>query len=691
MLAAVLAPPTLALSVRELELDSYLGQPFLARIPVALGQGEQLEERCLRLLNPEDSGPLASLRLSWRPAPGGGVIYVRSLAPVTEPIFRLTLSVGCDPNGALQREFVAFLDPESFQTAPQPPEVITRPLAPSAAPARRATYPRLGGMLETRGGESLNDIARHYFPVMQSNRDKLILHLQRQYPDLPQDRTSRLAAGLKLKMPTRNEVGALWPGQEADAATDGTSSPLTIGLPSASRGSGPHPDQTLSATVSRDRLVLSSPLSPSAPPSGSNLNRLEHVADKLLTLSDDQHAELGQLQHRLQQMEKQLKHMSAYLEEQQLALDREKARGDARERQVNRLQNILSLLAVLVLAALLLVLLLRWWERRRLVSTVPFSSPPSSDSSPFQSWLSDLNTAQPPTTVPEPTASFARKAETTGAFEQLDDVEVIQPTSVLEQAMLFAECGLPEKSIELLRQEIALHPAHVAAWMSLFRLLHAEGMVEEFRIQALEFRSQFASEGLWNQVSELGKELAPNDSLYADWAGPDSSVDLGMDMLQGATTTASQAASPLESVPPPLPREPVPETAPPPVILDVPLEFPQSSVSPLAPPPPLVSDEPLVFELPELQLESNGNGPWPPATESDHFPIIDPATIAPPPEITVDTRAREQSNTLARVAEYLGRGERQQAIVLLEQLLLSGNWLEKQESLRLLTLLRPIS
>lgn len=702
----------MALSVRELELDSYLGQPLSARISVRLQPGESLEDHCLRLLPADDpASAVGPVRLSWRPQPNGGFIILQGATPLTEPIVRLNLSVGCEAGKALRREFVAFLDPESFR-APRLPEAgaVAAASQPVALPKRRTSYPRLGNLLEIQGNESLNDIARYYFPLLQSNRDKLIAYLQQQYPELPSNRNLKLSPGLKLQLPTRDEVGAQWPSeqtaetaptaemppQQQAQAPISTRSALPLELGGTGRPSGVLPQAPLPTPTpnpARDRLILSSPNSQTPlPPSASNIERLEQVADKLLSTSDDQHAELGQLQHRLEQLEKQLKHMSVYLEQQQNELDQERTRSNARDIQVRRLQNLSILAAVIIGAGLLLVFLLRWFDRRRPKRTIPVAVAPSLEPRQGPDWPSeDSKPASPPfATSPQ---SFSKKAETTGTFEQLDDVEVIQHTSVLEQAMLFAECGLPEKSIELLRQEIATRPAHVAAWMGLFRVLHGEGMAEEFRIQALEFRSHFASEGLWQQVSELGRDLAPNDSLYSEWVSPDSSVGLGLDMLQGETPAPAPRSTPPAAAPAvqPSPPEPVPE--PPSIILDVPLEFPSSTPAAVSiaksPVPAMTADEPLVFELPELQGAEEPIIPDFSRPVGD-FPDLSSVMIKPPGEITVDSRAREQSNSLARVSEHLGSDERQQAIELLEQLLLSGNWLEKQESLRLLTLLRPV-
>ncbi|HEY1132663.1 MAG TPA: hypothetical protein VGF12_24860, partial [Roseateles sp.] len=100
-----------ALGVGRPTLHSALGKPLDVSIPLALAQGEQLTDSCLRaeVSAGEARVPAGLLQLRLEGEPGQQYIRLQSQARIDEPTLRITLALGCPLR--LTREFNVFVDP----------------------------------------------------------------------------------------------------------------------------------------------------------------------------------------------------------------------------------------------------------------------------------------------------------------------------------------------------------------------------------------------------------------------------------------------------------------------------------------------------------------------------------------------------------------------------------------------------
>ncbi|RZJ01673.1 MAG: hypothetical protein EOP39_23455, partial [Rubrivivax sp.] len=131
-----LAPDAQALGLGRPQIHSALGKPLDASIPLALADGEQLSDSCVRAeVSAGDARvPAGLLQMRVEGEPGQQRIRLQSLARIDEPALRITLALGCPLR--LTREFNAFIDPAAGAVVPAPPPSPVAP--PVAAPAPRA-------------------------------------------------------------------------------------------------------------------------------------------------------------------------------------------------------------------------------------------------------------------------------------------------------------------------------------------------------------------------------------------------------------------------------------------------------------------------------------------------------------------------------------------------------------------------
>ncbi len=131
-----LAPDAQALSLGRPQIHSALGKSLDASIPLALADGEQLTDACVRAeVSAGDARvPAGLLQLRVEGEPGQQRIRLQSLARIDEPALRITLALGCPVR--LTREFNVFVDPPGgVAAAPPPPPLPVAP--PVAAPTAR--------------------------------------------------------------------------------------------------------------------------------------------------------------------------------------------------------------------------------------------------------------------------------------------------------------------------------------------------------------------------------------------------------------------------------------------------------------------------------------------------------------------------------------------------------------------------
>ncbi|AOY00355.1 FimV family protein [Jeongeupia sp. USM3] len=628
-----------AATLGELQLRSALGERFDAVVPVRLSAGENLGTACFRLLPDADSGigTLVNARLRYQADDGRGELQIVGTGPVSEPVLQLVVRLQCpdDEQVRFQRSYDVLIDPRDY-AAP-----AVRRSATVDRKARR--YPPLGGSWRAADGDTVSLIARHYYPNDRDLRARFIDALHQLNPDLPQGMEAPLPDDARIVLPARPAT----PGPAPQPVP--TVAPLpkladTLSV-TAAEPSQPVLRPAAPAGDGEFRLQLSSPLLDLAHESELTPEERLKLRERLLMLtSDDQTSQLMALKYQVTQLEKQL---AGLRQGEQVAVG-----SDAGQRREPADVSPWWLLTLLLIP--LGFVGWRWRARQQdYGDAFSLAHPRASD---------EMMSMRPATLPPsEPRVRTALGAATlmqnigqiADEFHN-DEVDVVLPGNVSEEAQLLIDHGLVQQAINLLNHEIEQHPAALVLWMKLFEVYRQNDMKQAFQERAVAFRLQFASDALWQQVQAIGQRVDPDNPLYRSLddsidrqleLGPAEVVDLGDDALDFASTMYREAG-----------------LAPP---AGVAAEEPVEAYDAV---PVLPSSEELDFQLAPF--------PEPPDPQVDALiapalPRAESYRIEPAEFVSDDPQ-------LQQVARHLAQGELEHAYGLLEEALLHGRSMEQR-------------
>lgn len=132
--AALMAPAaSYAFSLGDIDVHSYLGQPFRATIPIQANGDEEIESGCLKLAPPpaeNDSTYLRRATLSVTSHGGSAELQIAGHFPLDEPYLYVVIKFDCKDQGQLMREYTVLVDPPEYAIPSAPP-----------APSGEAAYP----------------------------------------------------------------------------------------------------------------------------------------------------------------------------------------------------------------------------------------------------------------------------------------------------------------------------------------------------------------------------------------------------------------------------------------------------------------------------------------------------------------------------------------------------------------------
>lgn len=122
--AALLAPTTgIAYGLGDIRVESYLGQPFRATIPIQGSQGEEIDTDCLKLSPPALERDMVYLRratLSVVSQNNTSQLVISGHFPLDEPYINVVIDLGCKEQGHLTREYTVLIDPPNYSYRPSP-------------------------------------------------------------------------------------------------------------------------------------------------------------------------------------------------------------------------------------------------------------------------------------------------------------------------------------------------------------------------------------------------------------------------------------------------------------------------------------------------------------------------------------------------------------------------------------------
>jgi len=123
LISALLAPLSgAAVSLGEINMQSYLGDPFRATIPLQISPNEEVDITCLSLAPPPPAEGMVYLRharLSLSKQGGTWQLLISGSNALNEPYISVVIQSGCQEQGRVVREYTVLVDPASFTSPPQ--------------------------------------------------------------------------------------------------------------------------------------------------------------------------------------------------------------------------------------------------------------------------------------------------------------------------------------------------------------------------------------------------------------------------------------------------------------------------------------------------------------------------------------------------------------------------------------------
>jgi pilus assembly protein FimV len=520
-----------AMTLGDVQLRSYIGQPFKGDIPYRLNGDERLLEGCYQLRQSSgDATYLGASTVQILPRGDGstGVIRISSQKAAEEPIVGFALHVQCE-NINLTRDFTVFLDPAPIVEVPVVAEKTSWPPLRTATEAGKVPPASI-----VKQDTSLARIAQRYYPPNSAAYTRYLKKLQRSNPDLAVDEV--LTPGSEVYIPSRPKPKA---------------KPVLAAHPPTSGGG-------IAAEASQLRL-----------------EGAERSAAVPTTLQGNPEAYVKELEAKVAQLSELRQKLQLEIDALDVKLAHNVGDLNAKRNQVviaatsaptagaTSAPAAPAASATLVAAnswpklpseepgmdwewpTLGLLGLLGggvwWWVRRR-------SDNDGYNLSPSQSMISILQTNYSPRWQAETELSLIHNPQS--AFQVADD-----ESTGLEAAQFYLARGDTLRALELLQQLLEEDPQDVERWLMLFRVYRQQGMKSDYVQLAQRFRAQEPppSDDDWELVRSIGYKLEPESLLFArteptvppvlEITPQETPVEFAIEHLQMASPPPDPAAS----------------------------------------------------------------------------------------------------------------------------------------------------
>ena len=456
-----------AIALGELVPHSRLGQPLRAQLALTTGPGETIDESCIALGKPagasENQIPsLTKAKVSVDASGTGQLIRISTPHAINEPAVRLVLQLNCDGQANISREFTLLLDPPDYAAS-----IGSTPNSVERTPPALAQMPN--------GDQTLRAATQP--PGMQSPapaRAKAQKQTIDSVPRKPYRKEASRPEGFRLRLST----GAI--------------------------------DLSASSKM-------------------TEAERLQLREKQLLLEADDQVANILALKNRIKQLETQLAEVNLKLSASVAALPPVSAQPavakPAAQPLAKQTGSYLFWLGLAVLFPLLVAFIvvrkkrrrqsqLQWEMEREYVLEAATEQPP-----PVAEKPQGVAAARPSLTAMEARQKPAAEEvyyDPTSIFNPPDEkITLTEVDSVVEEADLYMIYGWTQKAIDLLLQHVEKHPSEAQPWLMLFDIYHSQGLKDAFEKLAKRCHSCLDDAELWKKVQALGRDLDPNNSLYA--------------------------------------------------------------------------------------------------------------------------------------------------------------------------------
>ena len=591
--AMLLAPQmALALGLGDIRLGSALNEPLSAEIDLVAATPEELSALQAQLASSELFQRYGLDRPAFldalefrvgRGQDGRSVLLVRSSDAISEPFVSFLVDVTW-PRGRLLREYTVLLDPPVFTPPAEEPAALPI-VAPSveAAPARAPAQPAVAAeapapvaapqpagdvpsSYRVEKGDTLYEIAASLAGGDRRATNRMMIALFRANPEAFNGNINILRAGAILRVPATDEVAAIGAGEAASEISRQVSAWRSgSAAPDSGRLRLVTPEQAVAEAGTEEAATGASPESQAAA-----LEREIEQQRRLLELKSQELAELQREMARAKaaeeavaaQAEAEAAREAAVAPEDDVgaipseeagqpavAAEPEPEPAPAAEEKSffdSLTENWLFLLGA---AALLLAggLVYGFVRRRRDTDIdealkgfdVPATAPVPSETMRLRALATggggtaaaarageDFVVEERPAARAKPEAARPIGADETISTEAALDLDQADPLAEADFHMAY---GLYDQASDLVKMALQQSPDRNDLKLKLAEIYFVSGNTAQFLTVARDLRKSIGDGADWDRIVIMGRQLAPDDALFAGGMQPSSSVDLSLE------------------------------------------------------------------------------------------------------------------------------------------------------------------
>jgi len=497
-----LAAPVSALSLGELQPQSFLGQRFKGAVNYQLSPSETSLADCITISPAGGDLPyIGSSDVQIRPIGDGntGTIIISSNQKMSEPVVALNLHIQCGTQ-QLSREFTVFLDPAPLNelastSAARPLETFK--IRPELKPAT------------AKKDTTLAAVAARYYVVDTPQYQKYLNRLKQANPDIATTDTL-ITVGSPLVVPPRPKLAT------AKVASD---------VPLKETG------QLRLEDGEASKKPAVAPINPQQNPE-AYVKELEEKIVTLTELKKQLQLELAELDIKMTQIQlANAKSASAAVASYPAPVAQASAAQVAATTPKRVVQTVQAapptqiepvaepstnwrwawwLLGLAGVGGCIV-----WWRRKMQEQAERWAHEDINDGvdlnrsimSIIQAKVGHTMAQQSPNTVMSLFGASGKKTQS--GFEVKEELE-----NHLDQAQYYLAQGETLKAIDLLYSAIDEVPEDTERWLMLFRVFRQQVMKTEYSALAYRFKAIHKDEGDWELIRSIGNKLDPENPLF---------------------------------------------------------------------------------------------------------------------------------------------------------------------------------